>query len=66
MAWDDAKNLNDRFAGMAKDYGYTGELIKFKSGTLVVWADMAENLIRLFEHRFDTELKLIKERLGVN
>ena len=62
----DAETLNDLFSKLAADYGYEGLLNKFQYGHRVIHTDIVENMVRLFECRFDAEMKLIKKRLGIN
>ena len=49
---------------MAQDYGYEGELhLDAKSGELIRMDHIIENIVRLIEHRFDDEMKIIREQL---
>ncbi len=57
---NDAEELNDLFEKLADDYGYEGELNKFKSGTMIIFTNIVENMVRLFVCRFDAELKRVK------
>ena len=60
---NDAEKLNNLFERLADDYGYEGELNKFAPATLVVFTDIVENMVRLFECRSDAEIKRIKTEI---
>ena len=61
-----AQEINNMFICMAQDYGYEGELhVDAKSGELIRMDHIIENIVRLIEHRFDDEMKIIREQLGL-
>ena len=58
-------SLKKMFQDMADDYGYKGELYLFSPNTIVNFCHITENVVRLLEHRFDDEMKIIREQLGL-